>query len=445
MNAFVGSLANRKIDTSVPVVVIAPGYHGHGIARSLGRLGVPMYGVHADTRSPAARSRYWRKNYAWDLAKVPPVESVDWLLRLSRTIGMRPILIPTDDDSCVFLADHTEALKEGFLFPNQPAGLTRALSSKKQMYFLCKKYAIPTAETAFPLSREDVIEYARDATFPLMLKGIDTLALRRKTGVKMVLVEDAKSLLKYYDEMETPNAPNLMLQEYFPGGSRTVWMFDGYFDDESRCLFGLTANMIRQYPPYKGVTSLGECITNDTVAEQTKEFMRAIGYRGPLDIGHKYDERSGRYKTIDVNPRIGTTFRLLVDSKGMDVARALYLDLTGQTVLSGEAREGRKWVVENFDLISAPIYCRDNKQGIRQWLRSYKGVEEASWFARDDLAPFLLVWWRSFQWAFEKLFNKFLKGCFGLLQIGRKRQAQNVKVLVDTQTPQSADSQTTVP
>jgi predicted ATP-grasp superfamily ATP-dependent carboligase len=222
-------------------------------------------------------------------------------------------------------------------------------------------------------------------------------------------------------------------------------MFDGYFNEESECLFGLTANMIRQYPPYKGVTSLGVCITNDTVAEQTKAFMKAIGYRGPLDIGHKYDKRSGHYKTIDVNPRIGTTFRLLVDDKGMDVARALYLDLTDQTILQGEAREGRKWVVENFDLVSAPIYCRDNKQGIREWVRSYKGLEEASWFARDDFAPFLMVWWRSFQWAFEKLFTKVLKACMRLLQVGRMRQVRHSKVIVDTQISQSVDSPTTVP
>jgi len=31
-------LEKGQVNTSVPVVVIAPGYHGHAIARSLGRL-----------------------------------------------------------------------------------------------------------------------------------------------------------------------------------------------------------------------------------------------------------------------------------------------------------------------------------------------------------------------------------------------------------------------
>src|SRR2546430_12525777 len=55
-----------------------------------------------------------------------------WLLRLSRKIGSSPILIPTDDYSCLFVADHAEAMNEGFLFPNQPAGLARSLSSKQR-------------------------------------------------------------------------------------------------------------------------------------------------------------------------------------------------------------------------------------------------------------------------------------------------------------------------
>lgn len=400
------SLAKGHLNTAVPVVVIAPGYHGHAIARSLGRLGVPVYGVHADRRSPAARSRYWRENFFWDITEASPEASVSWLLNLGRMFSSRPMLIPTDDKSCVFVADHAEALQEGFLFPNQPPGLTRLLSDKQTMYYLCKKHGIPAAETSFPRSRADVEEFIHHATFPVMLKGIDTLALRERTGVKMVAVEDGDTLLKLYDEMETPDTPNLMLQEYLPGGSQTVCMFDGYFDDESECLFGLTAKMIRQYPAYKGVTSLGVCVTNDVVAKQTRDFMKAVGYRGALDIGYKYDAHTGQYKAIDVNPRIGRTFRLLVDSTGMDVARALYLDLTGQPVVTGVPREGRKWVVENFDLLSSPTYRRDSKLSLWQWMQSYRGIEEGAWFARDDLRPFFMMGWSSFQWGIEKAATK---------------------------------------
>ncbi len=394
------------MDTSVPVVVIAPGFHGHAIARSLGRLGVPVYGVHADAHSPAARSRYWRKNFFWDIEKATPEDSLDWLLRLGETLGSRPILLPTDDHSCVFLDTFADTLRGSFRFPNQPPGLTRALSNKQSMYHLCKKHGIPAAETAFPLSRQDVIEFCKTASFPVMLKGIDTLALRERTGVKMVVAHDAETLLKLYDEMETPDSPNIMLQEYLGGGSRTVWMFDGYFNDESDCLFGLTANMMRQYPAYTGVTSLGICLTNEIVAQQTKRFMKAIGYRGALDLGFKFDARTGLYKAIDANPRIGRTFRLLVDSRGMDVVRALYLDLTGQPVQVGEPREGRKWVVENFDLVSSSRYRRDEKLGLRGWLRSYRGVEEAFWFSRDDPMPFLAMIWSSFAWGGKKLLGK---------------------------------------
>ena len=239
---------SREIDalnTSVPVVVIAPGYHGHAIARSLGRLGVSVYGVHGDPRSPAARSRYWEKNTFWALSAHPAEASVDRLLELSQEIGGSPILLPTDDDSCLFVADHAEELKQGFLFPDQPAGLARALSSKETMYDLCKEYSIPTPHTSFPRSHDDVLEYLETATFPIMLKGINTVALLRHAGARMALVQDKATLLRLYDEWETPESRNLMLQEYIPGSSEMIWMFNGYFDDRSECLLAVTGHKMR--------------------------------------------------------------------------------------------------------------------------------------------------------------------------------------------------------
>lgn len=386
---------SAQVDSSTAVVVLAPGYVGHGVARSLGRLGIPVYGVHADRRSPAARSRYWRGNFIWAIDGAPPAESIDYLLRLGRRIGLRPILIPTDDVSCLFVADHDAELRTEFRLPTQPAGLARSLASKEQMYHLCKRHSIPTPETSFPKSRADVVDFIAGATFPIMLKPIENRAAQRDPNMRMAVIADARTLLRRYDEMETPESPNLMLQEYIPGGPEAVWMFNGYFDEASRCLFGVTGKKLRQYPAYTGVTSLGLCVVNEAVARQTTELMSAVCYRGILDIGYKYDARTSQYKLLDVNPRIGSTFRLFVDSSGLDVARALFCDLTGQAVCPGLVREGRKWLVENYDLVSSLRYFRDGRLSAREWLRSFRGVEEACWFARDDWAPLRAMVWRT--------------------------------------------------
>jgi len=88
-------------------------------------------------------------------------------------------------------------------------------------------------------------------------------------------------------------------------------MFNGYFNDRSECLVAFARKFARTRF-YRGVTSLGICLKNDIVEETTKKFMKAIGYKGILDIGYRYDARDGKYKLLDVNPRIGATFRLFV-------------------------------------------------------------------------------------------------------------------------------------
>jgi predicted ATP-grasp superfamily ATP-dependent carboligase len=88
-----------------------------------------------------------------------------------------------------------------------------------------------------------------------------------------------------------------------------------------------------------------------------------------------------------VNPRIGATFRLFVAENGIDVARALYLDMTGQPVVAAAASEGRKWIVEDCDLVSSFRYYRDGKLTGREWLRSLEGVRECALWALDDPLP----------------------------------------------------------
>jgi predicted ATP-grasp superfamily ATP-dependent carboligase len=119
--------------------------------------------------------------------------------------------------------------------------------------------------------------------------------------------------------------------------------------------------------------------------------MKAIGYQGILDIGYRYDQREGTYKVLDVNPRIGCTFRLFAAADGLDVARALYLHMTGQAVPPSRVDEGRKWMVEDLDLFSAFRSMTARHLNVRDWFYSLRGVREAACFAWDDPLPFLLM------------------------------------------------------
>ena len=119
--------------------------------------------------------------------------------------------------------------------------------------------------------------------------------------------------------------------------------------------------------------------------------MKAAGYQGIVDMDFRYDARDGQYKLLDVNPRIGSTFRLFVSEDGMDVARALYLDLTRQPVPPARLAEGRKWVVEDFDLTASFRYSRDGMLNFREWARSLRGIQESAFFCLDDLAPVLMM------------------------------------------------------
>jgi D-aspartate ligase len=375
-----------------PVLILrADHYSAVGIMRSLGRLGIPTYAVHANRDAAALKSRYCKGSFIWDLDASPELDSVQFLLDLRRKIEGQPILIATNDETALFVSAHASVLKEAFLFPKNSPDLVRALYDKRYMYRIAKSLRIPTAETVFPRTREDVLAFAKTSQFPVMLKAGDNIAVSRRTGKKMVITRSAEDLIRHYDAMEDSRNPGLMLQEYIPGRDDSVWMFNGYFDQNSNCLFGITGRKIHQTPVYTGMTALGVCLPNSIVHEQTCRLVKETGYRGILDIGFRYDPRDGSYKLLDVNPRLGATFRLFVGEDGMDVVRAQYLHLTGQTVSASKSQPGRKWIVEDADIVSSLHYFRDRALSFSEWISSYKGIQEGAWFSNDDWRPFLHV------------------------------------------------------
>jgi D-aspartate ligase len=391
------TLGLTKIDNSAPVVVLVSSQHGGlGIIRSLGRLGILVYGVHRDRWEPASLSRFLGGAFRWDFNAVLPSDSLTFLRETAEKVGKTPILIPTSDLTALFVAEHADQLREHYRLASSSAEVVRAFFSKQLTFDICKKFEIPTAKIASPRSMNDLLIFLKSVAFPVIVKG-EYGEFLRSAGkyTRVAIVRDEHELLAIYDL--NAKKRQIIVQEYIPGDDDTVWMFNGYFDAQSQCLFGATGRKLRQFPAHRGSTSLGICARNEVVEAQTMRLMRALAYRGPLDLGYRFDIRDGGYKLLDVNPRIGATFRLFTAPNGVDVARALYLNLTGQSVPPAQVNEGRKWIVETNDLVSVWEDIRRRRSTVRDWRHSLRGVQEGVWLDSDDLFPLFtlpLFWFR---------------------------------------------------
>jgi D-aspartate ligase len=380
-----------------PILILGltglPTHHNAlGIARSAGRMGVPVFHAHEGPPSRRGVSRYFRGGVA-----LPPnaddEQRLRSLLELSERIG-RAVLVPVDDSGAVFVQEHSDALRVGFLFPAQPPGLVEALSSKRGLQELCLEHEVPTAQSAFPASEGELTRCLREMQLPVMVKRVAPTPPSARTAPSVLLVHEESELLDAFRRLSSiqpygrrAETSNVMVQEHIPGGAESSWMFNGYFDQRGRCTAAFTGVKLRQSPPDTGATTLGVCRRNDELATGATSFMQALGYRGIVDLDYRLDSRDGCYKLLDVNTRIGASFRLFVDTHGVDVLRTMYLDLTGAPVVAGAPKPERRWIVEPLDLRSSLIYMRRGELTPREWAQSLRHVDEVAWWARDDPAP----------------------------------------------------------
>jgi D-aspartate ligase len=235
-------------------------------------------------------------------------------------------------------------------------------------------------------ARRRVPHIAADATFPVVAKLAD--AGHRGEMPELGAPTPFWSAAELVEASATWSNPGVvMLQEYIPEEVADDWIFHGYFDASSECLVGFTGVKYRSFPAYFGATTYARVVANAELESESIGFLRRVGYRGIVDMDWRLDRRDGRYRLLDCNPRIGAQFRLFENTAGIDVVRALHLDLTGRAVPKAEQIEGRGFFVENRDLPALLTYRRLRPKP--DAVPHAKGRIEPAWFAWDDPLPFV--------------------------------------------------------
>ena len=209
--------------------------------------------------------------------------------------------------------------------------------------------------------------------FPVVLRGSSrgscssALACGRRRGRR-------ERLLGWYDRLETPSEPNIFLQEYIPGESDSVWMFNGYFGAFRSASSvspggssGSTRSRRRYQPRALRTVPGGRALL--------VRLMPELGYCGIVDAGFRFDERDGDYKLLDVNPRLGISFACSWIRPGWTRSARITSTLPGNPLSPG-SRATAAGGGENLDISSAAQQLRKRELTLCGWLASIRHVDE---------------------------------------------------------------------
>ncbi len=384
-----------RLDTSVPALIVKLSQYplsagGLGAIRSLGRLGVPVCAVTEDNWTPAARSRHLQRRFVWATTGLEkPERLVEGLIDIGRQIGRPAVLIPTDDEAAVLIAEHASDLRGPFLVQDGQPSLPRRLASKQGLHELCLTHDIPTPRSWLPTNISELDKIASQARFPVVVKNLEPFVrLRAKIVPFTTRFDTAEELLSAALRWEAKFS--VIVQEYLPRETTVDWGVASYYDRDSNPLVQFTGVKLRSYPPQAGMATCEQSEDNPDLKQITTQLVKGVGYQGLLDLDWRYDQRDGRYYLLDFNPRLGAQFRTFEDAAGVDAVRAMHLDLTGRTITHTDQVDGRRLIVENLHAASVLTSPRGRRPPPLPVT-----ISEFAWWNRDDPIPAAVMLLRS--------------------------------------------------
>ena len=379
--------ATLSLEVHLPDPCFVLGLFDTGLAavRALARAGLPVFGFDAQPREYGFRSRYGSP------AVCPPpasaTELIAFLQQQMRRVRGRPVLYPTSDAFVAFLSHHREALERHFQLALPSREAVAAALDKRLQYARAAAAGVPMPCLRTPRSIEEVRACAETVEYPVVVKpAVGHLWRERFRGDKAVLVEDAGALVRLYQQLLTAGQTAL-IQSLIVGPNTNHYKVCAYFGGDGRALAIICLRKIRQYPVDFGVGTLMESVIEPELQALGLRFFRAMEWRGPGSIEFKRDDRDGKWKLIELNPRLWQQHALAA-ACGMNFPLIQYLDVTGAPRRFDSYRAGVRWLDEFRDPRSAWEHHRRGRLTAAQWAASLKAVRVCALWAADDPAPF---------------------------------------------------------
>ena len=377
------SVPSRRSD--VGAVVIGGDHPGLGIARSLGRRGIPVY-LLDDQFCISQFSRY-----AARVVKVDDLlderKAVDSVLEVGRRFNLRDwVLFPTRDEHVAAFSRHREELAQFFRVTTGEWESVEWAWDKKKTYELAEKLGIPVPKT-FNLKSADELSnlYSR---LPLAIKPAIKENFFYATGAKAWRANTVKELHQFYEKASAQIRPEeILIQEIVPGDGSEQFSYCAFFD-QGKPYSTLTARRARQHPREFGrASSYVVTVDAPAIEELSERFLRSINFHGLVEIEFKRDPRDGKYKLLDVNARTWG-FHWIGSACGVDFPYLAFADQLRLSTEQTRAPAGVGWLRLLTDVPTAISDFAHGSLSLPGYLRSLRSARVDAVFSWQDPLPF---------------------------------------------------------
>jgi predicted ATP-grasp superfamily ATP-dependent carboligase len=317
-----------------------------------------------------------------------PDQLAEFLVNEGRQLSQPGILSPASDAFVLFLSRYRDVLREHFRFTLPPPDVMEAAVDKSKLYELCDRLGIPHATKFYPENMDEVHQIKNDLDYPVYLKPYYSHMWQVSfPGMgKGIKAHTPRELVASFETI-LPTGVQVMVQSIIIGPAANVRTVYAYLAENGQTLGAVTTRKIRQYPVEFGRGSIAESFHDPEFQELGLGFFRDIDYRGFGTVEFKRDDRDGKLKLTDLNPRWVKPINLPIAS-GVDFPLIHYLDLTGQTPAPQTTfKAGVRWLDTVSDLATSVPAMRARELSPWTWGSSLIGVRSFPDFALDDWGP----------------------------------------------------------